>query len=146
MILQAMEERHLSGFVGEGRRDNPQIGEFCSARASAWSSCRAATASGCARRQWHHRLPGLGRRSERRCRDWRRPGAAGFARKEIAQVVTAPVLFWIDNSIITLQILSIVFYTFIAFLCIGLPIAVLPICARPARLWRGDRRCNHCPN
>ena len=27
---------------------------------------------------------------------------------------------------ITLQILSIVFYTFIAFLCIGLPIAVLP--------------------
>lgn len=29
-------------------------------------------------------------------------------------------------SSITLQILSIVFYTFIAFLCIGLPIAVLP--------------------
>ena len=27
---------------------------------------------------------------------------------------------------ITLQIVSIVFYTFIAFLCIGLPIAVLP--------------------
>ena len=27
---------------------------------------------------------------------------------------------------ITLQILSIVFYTFIAFICIGLPIAVLP--------------------
>lgn len=30
------------------------------------------------------------------------------------------------TSSITLQILSIVFYTFIAFLCIGLPIAVLP--------------------
>ena len=27
---------------------------------------------------------------------------------------------------VTLQILSIVFYTFIAFICIGLPIAVLP--------------------
>lgn len=27
---------------------------------------------------------------------------------------------------VTLQILTIVFYTFIAFLCIGLPIAVLP--------------------
>jgi len=31
-----------------------------------------------------------------------------------------------DSLHITLQILSIVFYTFIAFLCIGLPIAVLP--------------------
>jgi len=31
-----------------------------------------------------------------------------------------------NTSNITLQILSIVFYTFIAFLCIGLPIAVLP--------------------
>ncbi|MFK0088102.1 MFS transporter [Pseudomonas sp. NPDC090755] len=31
-----------------------------------------------------------------------------------------------DTRSITLQILSIVFYTFIAFLCIGLPIAVLP--------------------
>ncbi|MDF0732970.1 MFS transporter [Pseudomonas entomophila] len=31
-----------------------------------------------------------------------------------------------STSSITLQILSIVFYTFIAFLCIGLPIAVLP--------------------
>ncbi|UVK80785.1 MFS transporter [Pseudomonas sichuanensis] len=31
-----------------------------------------------------------------------------------------------DTSSITLQILAIVFYTFIAFLCIGLPIAVLP--------------------
>ncbi|MDH0301833.1 MULTISPECIES: MFS transporter [unclassified Pseudomonas] len=31
-----------------------------------------------------------------------------------------------SSSGITLQILSIVFYTFIAFLCIGLPIAVLP--------------------
>ena len=27
---------------------------------------------------------------------------------------------------VTLQIVSIVFYTFVAFLCIGLPIAVLP--------------------
>ncbi|MFO5730329.1 MFS transporter, partial [Klebsiella pneumoniae] len=27
---------------------------------------------------------------------------------------------------ITLQIVSIVFYTFIAFICIGLPIAVIP--------------------
>jgi len=31
-----------------------------------------------------------------------------------------------SNLTITLQIVSIVFYTFIAFLCIGLPIAVLP--------------------
>ncbi len=31
-----------------------------------------------------------------------------------------------NNLTITLQIVSIVFYTFIAFLCIGLPIAVLP--------------------
>ncbi|MDE1166547.1 MAG: MFS transporter [Pseudomonas sp.] len=31
-----------------------------------------------------------------------------------------------SNFAITLQILSIVFYTFIAFICIGLPIAVLP--------------------
>jgi MFS family permease len=31
-----------------------------------------------------------------------------------------------DNRTITLQIVSIVFYTFIAFFCIGLPIAVLP--------------------
>lgn len=30
------------------------------------------------------------------------------------------------NLTVTLQIVSIVFYTFIAFLCIGLPIAVLP--------------------
>ncbi|WP_258042111.1 MULTISPECIES: hypothetical protein [Pseudomonas syringae group] len=29
------------------------------------------------------------------------------------------------STTITLQIVSIVFYTFIAFLCIGLPIAVL---------------------
>lgn len=28
---------------------------------------------------------------------------------------------------VTLQILSIVFYTFIAFFCIGLPIAVIPV-------------------
>ncbi len=34
------------------------------------------------------------------------------------------------NVTVTLQIISIVFYTFIAFLCIGLPIAVLPgLCA-----------------
>ncbi|WP_433884317.1 MFS transporter [Pseudomonas vranovensis] len=32
----------------------------------------------------------------------------------------------VDTGMITRQILSIVFYTFIAFLCIGLPIAVLP--------------------
>ncbi|KJK17134.1 MFS transporter [Pseudomonas sp. 2(2015)] len=32
----------------------------------------------------------------------------------------------VDTGSITRQILSIVFYTFIAFLCIGLPIAVLP--------------------
>ncbi|QBF26712.1 MFS transporter [Pseudomonas tructae] len=32
----------------------------------------------------------------------------------------------VDTRLITRQILSIVFYTFIAFLCIGLPIAVLP--------------------
>jgi len=32
----------------------------------------------------------------------------------------------VHTASITLQILSIVFYTFIAFLCIGLPIAVLP--------------------
>ena len=31
-----------------------------------------------------------------------------------------------SSMAITLQIVSIVFYTFIAFLCIGLPIAVLP--------------------
>ncbi|MDF2643853.1 MAG: transporter, partial [Pseudomonas sp.] len=31
-----------------------------------------------------------------------------------------------SSTAITLQIVSIVFYTFIAFLCIGLPIAVLP--------------------
>ncbi len=31
-----------------------------------------------------------------------------------------------SSLVITLQIVSIVFYTFIAFLCIGLPIAVLP--------------------
>lgn len=31
-----------------------------------------------------------------------------------------------DSTAITLQIVSIVFYTFIAFLCVGLPIAVLP--------------------
>ncbi|WP_312154455.1 MFS transporter, partial [Pseudomonas sp.] len=31
-----------------------------------------------------------------------------------------------NSFAITQQILSIVFYTFIAFLCIGLPIAVLP--------------------
>ncbi|KPA91913.1 hypothetical protein PF66_01495 [Pseudomonas asplenii] len=30
------------------------------------------------------------------------------------------------NLTVTLQIVSIVFYTFVAFLCIGLPIAVLP--------------------
>ncbi|EXF93228.1 MFS transporter [Pseudomonas fluorescens HK44] len=32
----------------------------------------------------------------------------------------------VSSTAITLQIVSIVFYTFIAFLCIGLPIAVLP--------------------
>ena len=32
----------------------------------------------------------------------------------------------VSSMAITLQIVSIVFYTFIAFICIGLPIAVLP--------------------
>ena len=32
-----------------------------------------------------------------------------------------------SSMAITLQIVSIVFYTFIAFLCIGLPIAVLSV-------------------
>lgn len=37
-----------------------------------------------------------------------------------------PVAAKPDSMAVTLQIMSIVFYTFIAFLCIGLPIAVLP--------------------
>jgi len=32
----------------------------------------------------------------------------------------------LSNTAVTLQIVSIVFYTFVAFLCIGLPIAVIP--------------------
>ncbi|MDD0972474.1 MFS transporter [Pseudomonas fontis] len=40
--------------------------------------------------------------------------------------MTAPAPAAPSNRSVTLQILSIVFYTFIAFLCIGLPIAVLP--------------------
>lgn len=37
-----------------------------------------------------------------------------------------PVVAKPGSTAVTLQIISIVFYTFIAFLCIGLPIAVLP--------------------
>lgn len=44
------------------------------------------------------------------------------ANKLMSALQPAPV----STLSITLQILSIVFYTFIAFLCIGLPIAVLP--------------------
>ncbi|MGE7989941.1 MFS transporter [Pseudomonas sp. NPDC089554] len=40
--------------------------------------------------------------------------------------MTAPSPAPANTRAVTLQILSIVFYTFIAFLCIGLPIAVLP--------------------
>lgn len=40
--------------------------------------------------------------------------------------MTAPAPAAPPSASVTLQILSIVFYTFIAFLCIGLPIAVLP--------------------
>ena len=40
--------------------------------------------------------------------------------------MSAPQTPPLSSTAITLQIVSIVFYTFIAFLCIGLPIAVLP--------------------
>ena len=40
--------------------------------------------------------------------------------------MTAPDPTPVSTTALTLQILSIVFYTFVAFLCIGLPIAVLP--------------------
>lgn len=50
-------------------------------------------------------------------RSYRRP-----AIEPMPAAATSPV----HTRAITLQIVSIVFYTFIAFLCIGLPIAVLP--------------------
>jgi hypothetical protein len=43
------------------------------------------------------------------------------ARERVTMPAAAP-----SSLSITLQIVSIVFYTFIAFICIGLPIAVIP--------------------
>lgn len=47
-------------------------------------------------------------------------------RKSPMSVATPPPVAQPSSMTITLQIVSVVFYTFVAFLCIGLPIAVLP--------------------
>ncbi len=54
------------------------------------------------------------------------PLPTAYQRKSPMSVATPPPVAQPSSMTITLQIVSVVFYTFVAFLCIGLPIAVLP--------------------